>query len=383
MFKKTNGYWKSDFMINNVRYQKSWDTKDKELAEKLEQEWKKYIKEPNLYPNPQSKLKKLTFNEATDYLYETKWRYFRDTINPKNRWLKICNYFGNNRCICTLTIDDLDRFKRYLVNKKYANKTINHYISALKSSIEYLQRKDKIVLENKLSFEDLRMCIDSKRKICFTRNEELAMYKALTAIYNESKKSDDWQMLQFFVINSGLGLRTAEYYNLQFGDFDLEQNTVTISRGSYKSTKNDLIRTLPLNGVILKAVKLQLEFSLVHLHKINIYRLELKDVIKNVHYKNFNFTSLTKDMVEYRWGKMKKYLGWTDKERYKEYIPYGLRHTVASRLASIEKWNGYKIMAFMGHKSFHTSLNYVHLGIDDIKDGGSTNIQDIELISYL
>ena len=96
------------------------------------------------------------------------------------------------------------------------------------------------------------------------------MYKALTAIYNESKKSDDWQMLQFFVINSGLGLRTAEYYNLQFGDFDLEQNTVTISRGSYKSTKNDLIRTLPLNGVILKAVKLQLEFSLVHLHKINI-----------------------------------------------------------------------------------------------------------------
>ena len=187
MYKKSNGYWKSDFRINNVRYQKSWDTQDKKLAKQLEIEWKNHIKEPNLYSNPETKLKKLTFSDATEYLYETKWKYYRDKSNPQNRWLKICSFFGAKRAISTLTIDDLDRFKRYLVNKKYANKTVNHYISTLKSSIEYLERKEKIILENKLSFQDLKMRIESKRKISFTKSEELDMYNALLNIYDEKK----------------------------------------------------------------------------------------------------------------------------------------------------------------------------------------------------
>ncbi|MFX4211070.1 tyrosine-type recombinase/integrase [Aliarcobacter butzleri] len=384
MYQKTNDYWKSDFKINQVRYQKSWDTQDKELALRLEKEWKKHIKEPSIYPHPENGLIRLTFKEATEYLYETKWKYYRDKRNPKDRWIKISNFFGLNRYISTLTIDDLDRFKRYLVNKKYANKTVNHYISTLKSSIEYLERKQKITLENKLSFQDLKMRIESKRKICFSKYEELDMYNALVSIYDESNNPIDWEMIQFFIINSGLGLRPAEYYNLQIGDFDLEQNTVTINRGAYNSTKNDLIRTLPLNGVVLESVKLQLEFALTKLYELELNKpFVLKDEITNINYRKLNFTSLTKDMIEYRWNKMKKYLGWTDKERYKDYIPYGLRHTVASRLASISKWNGYKIMTFMGHKSFHTSLNYVHLGIEDIRDGGATNIQDIKIINYV
>ena len=391
MYKKSNGYWKSDFIISGVRYQKSWDTQDEELALKLEREWKTQIKEPNVYlkepsvnSHPEKVLEKLTFSDATEYLCETKWKYYRDKRNPKDRWLKICSFFGVKRAISTLTIDDLDRFKRYLVNKKYANKTVNHYISTLKSSVEYLERKQKIIIENKLSFQDLKMRIESKRKISFTKDEELDMYNCLLSIYDETKNPTDWEMIQFFVINSGLGLRPAEYYNLQIGDFDLEQNTVTINRGAYNSTKNDLIRTLPLNGVVLEAVKLQLEFALTKLYGLELNKpFVLKDEVSNINYKKLNFTSLTKDMIEYRWNKMKKYLGWTDKERYKDYIPYGLRHTVASRLASISKWNGYKIMTFMGHKSFHTSLNYVHLGIEDIRDGGATNLQNIKIINYV
>lgn len=383
MYQKTNGYWKSDFKINHIRYQKSWDTQDKELALRLEKEWKKYIKEPSIYPNPENGSRKLTFYDATEYLYETKWKYFRDKRNPKDRWLKICSFFGEKRAISNLTIDDLDRFKRYLVNKKYANKTVNHYISALKSSVEYLERKQKIILENKLSFQGLKMSIDSKRKISFTKDEELDMYNTLLNIYDETRNPTDWEMIQFFIINSGLGLRPAEYYNLQIGDFDLEQNTLTISRGTYASTKNNLIRTLPLNGVVLEAVKLQLEFALTKLYELKLNKpFVLKDEINNINYSKLTFTSLTKDMIEYRWNKMKRYLGWTDKERYKEYIPYGLRHTVASKLASISKWNSYKIMTFMGHKNLSTSLNYIHLGIEDIRDGGATNIQDIKLINH-
>jgi integrase len=379
MYRKVGGLWKSDFKLNGVRYQKTWDTVDYELAIKLEKEWKHYIKHPQ--DKPIENL--LSFKGATDYLYETRWRYLRDWNNPKSRWLKISKYFGENRQIKTLTIDDLDRFKKYLVNKKYANKTVNHFISILKTSIEYLEKKQKVVFNHKLLFDGLKMSVNSKRKICFSKIEEEEMYNTFVSKYEDSRKPDDWQMIQYFIINFSLGLRPAEYLNLQLGDFDLEQRTVTISRGSYNSTKNDLIRTLPLEGIVLEAVKLQLLFSLQQLHNID-YNKEnpLNEVINSSLCKKLNFTSLTKYMVINRWNKMKEYLEWTDKETYKEYIPYGIRHTVASRLASISKWNGYKIMTFMGHKSYYTSLNYVHLGVEDIRDGSCTNNQDIELLNY-
>jgi integrase len=382
MYRKSNGNWKSDFRLNHIRYQKTWETTSLELALKLEEEWKNHIKKPDVFPLPSTASINLTFSDATEYVEETKWRYNRDQRNPKDRWLRIVKYFGAKRRIGTLTIDDLDRYKRHLVNKKYANKTINHYISTLKSTIEYLEVKQKVILDNKLSFEGLLMRVTSKRKICFTREEESKMYNALVSVYKKTKNQTDWEMIQFFVINSGLGLRPAEYYNLQLGDFDLEQKTVTISRGSYNSTKNDLIRTLPLDGIVLKAVEHQLEYAITNLHNEN-ENITLKTSIKSNQFRSLNFTSLTKDKVRRRWRNMKKYLGWTDKERYKEYIPYGLRHTVASRLASLSKWNGYKIMTFMGHKSFHTSLNYVHLGVDDIRDGSLISNQSIELQGYI
>ena len=44
---------------------------------------------------------------------------------------------------------------------------------------------------------------------------------------------------------------------------------------------------------------------------------------------------------------------------------YVLRHTVASRLVSLKGFN----MAFMGHTDIKSSLHYVHLNVDDIRDG--------------
>lgn len=383
MYRKSSGNWKSDFKLNHIRYQKTWETTSLELALKLEEEWKNHIREPDVFPSPSTATINLTFSDATEYVYETKWKYNRDQRNPKDRWLKIVEYFGKKRRIGTLTIDDLDRYKRYLVNKRYANKTVNHYISTLKSTIEYLEVKQKVILDNKLSFEGLLMRVTSKRKICFTREEEFQMYTTFVSIYKETQNATDWEMLQFFIINSGLGLRPAEYYNLQLGDFDLEQKTVTISRGSYNSTKNDLIRTLPIDGVVLEAIKLQLEYAITTLHSLKPKEnYTLKTFIRSAQFRSLNFTSLTKDKVRRRWRKMKHILGWTDKERYKEYIPYGLRHTVASRLASLSKWNGYKIMTFMGHKSYHTSLNYVHLGVEDIRDGAIISNQNLILNIY-
>lgn len=384
MYKKQNGFWKSDFIINKIRYQKTWTTKIKKKALEKEDEWKKHIINPIEYLNPKEIDLGLSFKDATSYIYETKWIYFRDKKNPLMRWEKISMFFGESRLISTLTVDDLDRFKRYLIKKNYANKTINHYISTLKTSIEYLENKQKLILDNKLPFEGLRMPVYKKRKICFSRYEEYQMYQTLVERYKETNNSTDWEMIKYFIINISLGLRPAEYFNLQLGDFDFYNNHVTISRGSFNSTKNNLIRTLPLEGIVLKAIKEHIKYSVTIIHKKKLpIDIELKDIVSDSKYKTLKFTRLTNDMVRKRWTIMKKHLNWTDKEIHKDYVPYGLRHTVASRLASESKWNGYKIMTFMGHKSYHTSLNYIHLGVNDIKDGSIISNQDITLYEYV
>ena len=48
---------------------------------------------------------------------------------------------------------------------------------------------------------------------------------------------------------------------------------------------------------------------------------------------------------------------------------YVLRHTVASRLVSLKGFNAHKLMRFMGHKDIKSSLHYVHLNVEDIRDG--------------
>ena len=51
-----------------------------------------------------------------------------------------------------------------------------------------------------------------------------------------------------------------------------------------------------------------------------------------------------------------------------------LRHTVASRLVSLKGFNAHKLMAFMGHTDIKSSLHYVHLNVDDIRDGTGVGV---------
>ncbi|MDL0105268.1 hypothetical protein [Campylobacter vicugnae] len=66
---------------------------------------------------------------------------------------------------------------------------------------------------------------------------------------------------------------------------------------------------------------------------------------------------------------MNKALGFDKRINAKEYNQYALRHTVASRLVSLKKFSAYRLMQYLGHKNVQSSLKYVHLNIDDIRDG--------------
>jgi len=67
------------------------------------------------------------------------------------------------------------------------------------------------------------------------------------------------------------------------------------------------------------------------------------------------------------WGAVKTYLGYKGNDS--THGLYVLRHTVASRLVRLKGFNAHKLMAFMGHRDIKSSLHYVHLNVDDIRDG--------------
>lgn len=78
-------------------------------------------------------------------------------------------------------------------------------------------------------------------------------------------------------------------------------------------------------------------------------------------------THLNHDTANCMWWAVRNHLGY--KGENNTHGLYVLRHTVASRLVSLKGFNAHKLMKFMGHKDIKSSLHYVHLNVDDIRDG--------------
>ena len=78
-------------------------------------------------------------------------------------------------------------------------------------------------------------------------------------------------------------------------------------------------------------------------------------------------THLNIDSSSRMLGSVKEFLGYKGDDSV--HGLYVLRHTVASRLVSLKGFNAHKLMAFMGHTDIKSSLHYVHLNVDDIRDG--------------
>ncbi|ALF47517.1 site-specific recombinase, phage integrase family [Campylobacter concisus] len=83
--------------------------------------------------------------------------------------------------------------------------------------------------------------------------------------------------------------------------------------------------------------------------------------------KQVPLTHLNHDTANRMWWAVRNHLGY--KGENNTHGLYVLRHTVASRLVSLKGFNAHKLMAFMGHTDIKSSLHYVHLNVDDIRDG--------------
>lgn len=406
MYRKKDGTWKSDFRMFGERFQHSWDTTIEAEAIKLENDLKDRIKLAKTSYGDVSKVgldwllgyssetieereNTMTLSELRDYMYEKTWNKFADSINPMNRMNKIIDFLGDID-IKLITTDKVESLKVHLLSLGRAEKTVNHYLSTLNTALDKVSATGRVNLNSKPNIGTLRMEESPvKRNIVYSYGDEKEILNHLLTEYKVSKLQADLEYYHYINIMFKLGYRPSEFYALTIGDIDLKNKTVTISKGSNKGkTKNGVIRTLPIEGTTLASFKELIRLALVSRY-CNPDRegsgINLKELSKELEgtpegtpegidtsllpsfLRKLPISGLSKYQCETRWQKVKLKMGWYGSEEYKDYIQYAIRHTVATRLASELSFGAHQIMRFMGHKNISTSLQYVHLNVDDLR----------------
>ena len=413
MFKLKDGRYKSDFYINGKRYQRTWNTTDIEVAQKCEKDLRVSLQAALLTPRqlgfnnldwllePPKETKPFLLSEARDYMVESVWQYLEDNKNPPSRINTLIKMVGDLD-LSLITTELLMNLKRTMLisgvnGKRYKERTFNHLLSTLRTTFETLERTGVYEFKNKPNFKKLAASIRENKIVCYSDAEINDIAEYFKSISDKTGSLVDREMYEYFVINSNLGLRPAEYYELRVGDIDLENKTITISRAlkthsttlKVGTTKNANSRTLPLGGITLKLLsdicdRVNLALSLERSKAMELYLKEPEGYLKGVYYsiargrykgldrenyKNCKINNLTHSICVSRWKDMNKALGFDKRINAKEYNQYALRHTVASRLVSLKKFSAYRLMQYLGHKNIQSSLKYVHLNIDDIRDG--------------
>lgn len=417
MYKLSSGLWKSDFKLYGKRMQKNLGTRNKAEAIRLEREWKKELME-NLWqdkggllddmlnpsiviPNNSMKL-----SEASDWMYERVWQYAQDSKNPPSRLKTLIRVIGDVD-ICSITDADLLKIKKKFLKdgidgKIYTGKTFNHIMVSLRTTMNMLEETKTLKLPNKPTFKGVSAPDVGTRIVCFSDDELRQMYDFFETKANQKRYIKNVEMLEFFIINSNLGLRPSEFYALEVGDIDFKNKSITISKAikqyavkkTIGVTKNGVIRTLPIDGIVLETLKKMVER--VRIAKETpmvdapaLYLKEPEGELKELYYwiqqghyewargtalERCSLTRLRPKWVENAWKEMQIALGLNKKPNPKDYTMYALRHTVASRLVSIKKFSAHKLMTYLGHTNISTSLKYVHLNVDDIRDGCGVGI---------
>jgi len=172
-----------------------------------------------------------------------------------------------------------------------------------------------------------------------SKDEERAMFNSL---------SDPYRWFAEFLLATGC--RSGEAIALQWSD--ISADSVTFWR-----TKTDKPRTVPL----IKKAKEALAWAKLGL-PIPGARSALSQLPRVTHtpFKYVNYHTFINE-----WNRGKATLGFADD---KEFIPYALRHTCATRLAQ-GGMSELRLMQWMGHSSLNTTKRYTHLTTTDLMKG--------------
>ncbi len=239
----------------------------------------------------------------------------------------------------------LRKYVVYLMQEKYAERTIARKISSLRVFFKYLIQQG-LIDKNPAEYVQIPKI---KKKL-----PEFLFYEEVIKILNTPKKETDKpiRMRDQAIIELlyGTGMRVTELSNLNTGDVDLEEdNTVTVMGKGSKE------RILPLSKPVKKALDIYLNCRNMVPRKNYRQLMSIKPLFVNCLGKRLSSRSIRRILNKYM------QLACLNKK----ISPHVFRHTFATHLL-----NGgadlRSVQELLGHESLSTTQIYTHITKDKL-----------------
>lgn len=270
-----------------------------------------------------------TISQSLKMVYDNVWKTGRNADGAMRNAQEAVDFFGKSTVLDAITTDKVDSWISRLRQIGNSNATINRKLAALSKLMSYARRRNKMA--TKPHFERQREGNKTNGRIRFlTRNEEGMLVESF-----EEKGLDCHAEAIKVLVDTGL--RPSELWRLQARDLNLELGVLTIWQ-----TKTDKPRTVPMSTRVREILKNRME---------NYPSGQL-------------FPNSSNHWLIKEWNKVREAMGLT---KDKEFIPYALRHTCASRLVQ-NNINPKVVMEWMGHSNLSMTDRYCHLNPQTLLD---------------
>lgn len=277
-----------------------------------------------------------TINIFNDYLKGSK-----SPFTAKNYYKSIQNFLfiTGNKNIDKITLDDIIKYKAYLIEKKLSTSSIALHLSALSSYIAFLQKAYRYRSKIEVIPDDIKALRPRPVQVI---PHYLEQWEITTMI--ESCQDIEEVVIVKLLFNTGL--RATEMLSITLDSLKESPSNIMWLKIKGKGNKE---RTIPLNGDIKNTIKQYIDF------------LKLKQGNKLAQdSKLFDYSYST------LWYRLKKIAQKANVSVH----PHLLRHTFATSLLS--KGVDIRVIAeLLGHSSLTTTMKYAkvkpQIAVDAVK----------------
>lgn len=198
------GVFYMNFTVNGIRVNKSTGKLTKREAKHAEaMERQKLIDELNT--PPEQKVLKLLMSEVVKELYDTRWKYNKDSVNSLARAERVVEIIGDMP-ICEVNQDTVRKLMLHLQGRGNKPATVNRTLEVLKTMLKY----------KKLEWDYIKLAKVPKGRIrVVSKEEELQVLKLFSETTHPERRSFYADMADLVVCLVDTGMRLGEMLKLK------------------------------------------------------------------------------------------------------------------------------------------------------------------------
>jgi integrase len=148
-----------------------------------------------------------------------------------------------DKLLSQYTLEDVERFKNYLLQKKKSATTVNMYHRAQKSVFQSAVDNEYLL---KNPFRHSQPVKQAERKISFMQKADIE--KLLSVVKNETLKD-------LYLVACLTGLRLSEIVNLRWHQVDFQASVIQVVNDETFQTKTGRNRVVPMHNLVLSTLQ--------------------------------------------------------------------------------------------------------------------------------